>query len=383
LKINHLDIINKTFMKKIYSIALVILTLTACKQEAPDKKTLLADLKKQQAELNGKVSSLEKELGKSDTTKKVKMNYIQITSATPTTFSHYMEMQGAVVAEDEYFINAKAAGALKKVNVSVGSRVSAGQIVAEIDDDILQNQMDEIVKRYELAKELYEKQDALWKQNIGSEVQLLGAKNNKEALEKSMATLTKSREFYKIVAPISGVVDEVLQLKVGQVVAPGVPLAKVVNFAKLKFKAEVPESYAGKVRAGNSVVINFPDLKKDMSAKISYIGNTVNPMNRTFKVEVPLRANEPNMIPNLAGVMKVADYSNSNAYVIPINIIKKDLDGSDFVLIENGGRAAKAVVKVGQYYGDTAEILSGLKSGDKLITVGHEDLSVGDAVQIQ
>jgi membrane fusion protein, multidrug efflux system len=370
LKINHLDIINKNFMKKIYSIALVILTLTACKQEAPDKKTLLADLKKQQAELNSKVSTLEKELGKSDTTKKVKMNYIQITSAMPTTFSHYMEMQGAVVAEDEYFINAKAAGALKKVNVSVGSRVSAGQIVAEIDDDILQNQMDEIVKRYELVKDIYEKQDALWKQNIGSEVQLLSAKNNKEALEKSMATLTKSREFYKIVAPISGVVDEVLQ-------------PKVVNFAKLKFKAEVPESYAGKVRAGNSVVINFPDLKKDMSAKISYIGNTVNPMNRTFKVEVPLRANEPNMIPNLAGVMKVADYSNSNAYVIPINIIKKDLDGSDFVLIENGGKAAKAVVKVGQYYGDTAEILSGLKSGDKLITVGHEDLSVGDAVQIQ
>jgi membrane fusion protein, multidrug efflux system len=370
-------------MKKIYSIALVILTLTACNKPAPDKKTLLADLKKQQSELNTKVSALEKELGKSDTTKKVKMNYIQITSATPTTFSHYMEMQGAVVAEDEYFINAKAAGALKKVNVSVGSRVSAGQIVAEIDDDILQNQMDEIVKRYELVKDIYEKQDALWKQNIGSEVQLLSAKNNKEALEKSMATLTKSREFYKIVAPISGVVDEVLQLKVGQVVAPGVPLAKVVNFAKLKFKAEVPESYAGKVRAGNSVVINFPDLKKDMSAKISYIGNTVNPMNRTFKVEVPLRANEPNMIPNLAGVMKVADYSNSNAFVIPINIIKKDLDGSDFVLIENSGFAAKAIVKVGQYYGDTAEILSGLKSGDKLITVGHEDLSVGDAVQIQ
>lgn len=369
-------------MKNIHLVLLAFLTLTACNKSKPDPKAELMALKTQQAELNGKIAALEKEIGKGEP-KKVKINYIQVTSATPSVFNHFVEMQGAVTAEDEYFINAKAAGAIKSVNVSVGSRVSAGQIVAEIDDDIIQNQMDEIVKRYELAKDIYEKQDALWKQNIGSEVQLLSAKNNKEALEKAMATLNKSRDYYKIVAPKSGVIDEVQALKVGQVVAPGVPLAKVVNFSNLKFKAEIPESYAGKVRVGNSVVISFPDLKRNISAKIGYIGNSVNPMNRTFKVEVPILANTPNMIPNLAGVMKISDYSNSSAFIIPINIIKKDLDGSDFVLIEMGGKTTKAVVKVGQYYGDTAEILSGLKAGDKLITTGYEDLSVGDAVQVQ
>ncbi len=374
----------KNINSSLFSTLILALLFSACGgQQAVDKKTQLATLKTQQSTLNGQIAALEKELNASDTTKKVRVKFISVTPATPSVFNHYIELQGAVSADDEYFLNAKAPGAIKSVSVSVGSRVSAGQVVAEIDDDILQNQMDEIVKRYELAKDVFEKQESLWKQNIGSEIQFLSAKNNKEALEKSMATLNKSREYYKIVAPIAGIVDETMTLRVGQVVAPGVPLAKIVNFAKLKFKAEVPESYAGRVRTGNSVVVNFPDLKKDVSGKVSYISSTVNPLNRTFRVEVPLRANEPNVLPNMGGVLKLSDYSNSNAFVIPINILKKDLDGSDFVLIEEAGKAKKVFTKIGQYFGDTAEILSGLKSGDKLITIGHEDLSEGDAVQIQ
>jgi membrane fusion protein, multidrug efflux system len=232
-----------------------------------------------------------------------------------------------------------------------------------------------------LADAVFQKQEALWKQNIGSELQYLSAKNNKEALEKGMATVEKSRDLYRIVAPISGVVDEA-NLHQGMVVAPGVPLAKIVNFSKLKFKTDVPESYAGKVRQGNPVVISFPDLGKDIAGKLSYIGASVNPLNRTFKVEVPLKGNEPGVLPNMAGILKVADYTNPNAFNIPINILKKDLDGRDFVLIESNGKATKAYVKVGQYYQDKAEVLSGLKSGDKLITTGFEDLSEGDVLQV-
>jgi membrane fusion protein, multidrug efflux system len=373
-------------MKNIF-LTLTITTLvvfSACKGDTAagkDKKTQLAELKKQQLALNEQIAKLEKELSAGDTTRKVKTFYVQVTTATPSVFNHYVEMQGAVVADDEYALNAKVPGAITRTNLKVGDRVTAGQVVAEIDDEMLRTQIEEIKKRWELANDVYQKQEALWKQNIGSEVQYLSAKNNKEALEKGMATVEKSRELYRIVAPISGVVDET-SLHVGMVVAPGAPLAKIVNFSKLKLKADVPESYAGKVRQGNSVVVSFPDLKKDISGKIGYVGASVNPTNRTFKVEVPLKANEKDLLPNMAGILKVADYSNSKAFSVPINILKKDLDGSDFVLIEKDGKAAKAVVKVGQYYGDNAEILSGLKAGDKLITTGFEDLSEGDAVQV-
>jgi RND family efflux transporter MFP subunit len=374
-------------MKNILPILLVSFTLLAvsCKRDnaaGGDKKAQLADLKKQQADLNMKIAALEKELGAGDAAKKEKVLFVTTQKVTPSVFQHFIELQGAVVADDEYFLNAKAAGSITKMNLKVGDRVTAGQVVAEIDDDMVRQQIEEIKKRWELASEVFQKQEALWKQNIGSEVQYLSAKNNKEALEKTMATIEKSREYYRIVAPVSGVVDEV-NLKMGQVVSPGIPLAKIVNLSKLKVKVDAPETYAGKLRSGNSVVVNFPDLNKEIPSKINYIGNSVNPLNRTFKVEIPIRANEANVLPNMASVVKVIDYTNNGAFVVPINLVQKDLTGNDYVMIEAGGLAKKALVKVGQMYGDKAEILSGLKSGDNIVVTGYQDLNDGDKVQLQ
>jgi membrane fusion protein, multidrug efflux system len=372
-------------MRKIFAFVFMAVFASACggKQEGAglDKKAQLAALKKTQGERALEIAALEKELGGSGDSLRRKIFYISVTPAAPTTFNHYIELQGSVVADESVFVNAKAAGAVTKVYFNVGDRVTQGQVLAEIDDAMLDKQLEELQKRYELANEVYVKQEALWKQNIGSEIQLLSAKNNKESLEKAMSTIQKGREYYKITSPISGVVDEKM-LQAGGVVAPGVPLAVIVNFSKLKVKAEVPESYAGKLRAGNGVLVNFPDLKKELNSKISYVGNSVNPLTRTFKVEIPLKANENGVLPNMASLIKVSDYANANVYAVPMTILKKDIDGSDFVLIENQGKAMRVSVKIGQFYGDKVEVLSGLKPGDKLITAGFEDLSDGDQVQV-
>ena len=368
-------------MKKILSLLIITAFFAACGGKGGDKKAQLAELKVKQADFAAQISALEKELGASDTTKKEKIKYISIAPLASTAFSNYIELQGSVVAEDEVFVNAKVPGSITKVYIKVGDRVTAGQTVAEIDDDMMQSQMDEIKKRWELANDVFTKQEALWKQNIGSEVQYLSAKNNKEALEKSMATLQKSREMYQIKAPISGVVDDV-PMKIGSGAAPGMPLAKIVNFSKLKVRVDAPETYVGKLRVGNSVVVQFTDLQKEISSKIAYIGAGVNPANRTVKVEIPIRSNEPGLLPNMATVVKVVNYSNSNAMVVPINLIQKDLANKDFVMVEEGGYAKRVDVKIGQQYGVNCEILSGLKSGDKLVVVGYQDLNNGDKVAI-
>ncbi len=168
-------------MKQILAITLtLIIGLSACKQDnnSGDKKTQLIELKKQQVELNTKIAALEKELNAGDTTKKVKSHFIQVTTAAPSVFNHFIELQGAVVADEEYFLNAKVPGAITKMNLKVGDRVSKGQVVGEIDDEMLRNQLAEIRKRYELANDVFLKQESLRKQNIGSEVQFLSAKNN-------------------------------------------------------------------------------------------------------------------------------------------------------------------------------------------------------------
>jgi membrane fusion protein, multidrug efflux system len=374
-------------MKNILSILLITAVFAACGKKDggtnanAEKTAQLAELKKQQTDLGSKISALEKELGKSDTTKKEKVIAIAVETVSPTAFNNYVELQGSVVADEQVFITGRVPGSVSKVYIKVGDRVRAGQVVAEIDDDMVVQQMGEVQKRWELANEVYLKQDALWKQNIGSEIQLLSAKNNKEALDKTLATIQRSRELYQVKSPIDGVVDESM-VKVGQAAAPGIPMATVVNFSKLKVKVDAPETYAGKIRQGNSVVVLFPDLKKEVSSKISYIGAAVNPANRTFKVEIPIRANEAGLLPNMATTVRVINYSNSNAIAVPINLIQKDLSNTDFILVESAGRAKKMPVKVGQMYGEKAEILSGLKTGDRIITVGFQDLNEGDAVKI-
>lgn len=366
-------------MKKIFSLLLITAFFAACGGKGGDKKEQLADLKQQQAALSAQISALEKELGASDTTKKEKIKYITSMPLVPSVFNSFIELQGAVVADDEVFINAKVPGSITKVYIKVGDRVSAGQVVAEIDNDMLFSQMDELKKRWELANDVFQKQEALWKQNIGSEVQFLSAKNNKEALEKTMATLQKSSEMYQIKSPISGVVDDV-QMKIGSGAAPGFPLAKVVNFSKLKVRVDAPETYAGRLRIGNSVNVQFPDIQKEITSKISYIGAGVNPANRTVKVEIPMRSNEAGVLPNMASVVKVVNYSNPKAMVIPINLVQKDLANQDFVMVEDAGYAKRLNVKVGQQYGENCEILTGLKAGDKLVVVGYQDLNDGDKV---
>ena len=354
----------------------------ACnKPDVGDPKTQLAEFKKERKALDIKIGDLEKKLNGG--VKKEKTNYVSVTPLAATNFTHTIDLQGSVVADDEVFVNARVPGALTKVNISVGDKVTAGQVVAEIDDDVLKQSMEEIKKRYELATELFNKQESLWKQNIGSEVQYLSFKNNKESLEKSMETLTSQRAMYQIKAPISGVVDEV-PMKIGQTASPGIPLAKIINFNKLKVRVDAPETYAGKLRQGNSVIVSFPDLKKEIPGKISYIGSSVNMLNRTFKVEIPMKANEPGLLPNMATTVRVIDYSIPNALVIPINLIQRDLSNADFVIVaDDNNKAKKVFVKTGQSYGDSIVILSGLSAGAKMITTGYQDLNDGDVLQIQ
>lgn len=373
-------------MKNILSILFLTLLFAACGKKSGNdansqKVAQLAELKKQQTALSSQISALEKEIGRADTTKKEKVKAIAVEILTPSVFNNYIELQGSVVADEQVYLTSRVPGSVSKVYIKVGDRIRQGQVVAEIDDDMVIQQMEEVKKRWELANDVYLKQEALWKQNIGSEVQYLSAKNNKEALDKAIATIQRSRELYQVKSPINGVVDE-CSVKVGQAAAPGMPMATVVNFSKLKVKVDAPETYAGKIRQGNIVSVLFPDLQKEVTSKIAYIGASVSPQNRTFKVEIPIRSNEAGLLPNMATTVRVINYSNGNAIAIPINLIQKDLTNTDFVLVESLGRVKKMPVKIGQMYGEKAEILSGLKAGDKIITVGFQDLNEGDAVKI-
>ena len=362
-------------MKRILFIA-AIAFLAACGNKK-DPKAELADLKKQRSELDAKIAKLEATPGVADTTKAVARD-VSVFEVSETNFKNYLEIQGKIDAEENIQVNPEAQGVVTAVYVKIGQNVGKGQTLAQIDDKVLRQNIAELQTQLTLATSLYNRQKNLWDQKIGTEVQFINAKTQKEAAENRISTLRSQIAMYKIKAPISGTIDA-MDLKVGQAVAPGNSGIRIINASKLKAKAQVAETYAGRVSQGDEVNVIFPDVPDSLQTKINFASKTIDPASRSFEVQVNLPSNKKYR-PNMLAVLKIVDYQNAKAIVIPIAAIQKAENG-DFVFTAVNGIAKKVVVKQGKTYDGKVEILSGLKVGDKVITAGAQNLNEDDSVK--
>lgn len=308
-----------------------------------------------------------------------KTKTVEIISLVPQTFNSYIDLQGKVDANENVSLNAEMPGTISKINVHLGDAVSTGQVLAEMDSKALQQGMAELQGGLELATTMYEKQKNLWEQKIGTEMQFLQAKNQKESLEKKMATMQEQLRMSKIISPINGIVDAI-DIKLGQATMPVMPAIRVVNMNSLEVKGEVAESYLAKVKSGNDVVVILPDLHDTIKAKISYAAKVISPLNRTFTITVKLDGSKE-YHPNQVAIVKIIDYSNPKAFVVPVNSIQRAQEG-DFVFLSENSKAKKVKVKVGKMYNGKAEILEGLKEGDKFISKGFQELNEGEQIKM-
>lgn len=373
-------------MKTYYAIALVSL-LTACSQEkktdVQGKREELTALKSQQTELTTKIKTLEADLAKLEPKKQdnERVKDVSVAPLSASTFKHFVELQGTIDAKNNVQVSPKSGGVLTSVYVKEGDQVRAGQAIAKVDDQLLRESMAELKTQLSLVNTIYEKQASLWKQQIGTEIQYLQAKNNKESLERRMSTLNAQLGQSTVTAPISGVVDQVM-VKIGQSAAPGMPLVRIVNLSQLKVVAKVADTYSGSVRKGDAVLIEFPDLKKTLNSRISFVATTVDPLSRTFTIEAPLPSDNA-LKPNMLARIKINDETKANAIVINQNLIQSTENGQlVYVAVSEGGKkVAKArTVKTGQSYGGQIAVTQGLQAGDQIVTAGYQDLVDGQAI---
>ena len=215
-------------------------------------------------------------------------------------------------------------GVVKTIYVKAGQTVKKDQVLADINADVLYQSLAEVQQQLQFATDLFNKQKSLWDKRIGSEIQFLTAKNNKESMEKRERTLKDQIDMYKIKSPINGTVED-LPLKIGQNIAPGFTAVRVINFSTIKAIAEVAETYSSKVKLNDDVLIYFPDLNKEIPSKLSFASKFINNVNRTFVVESRFSPNGDNISANMIAVVKINDYSNQAAIVIPINIIQNSM----------------------------------------------------------
>jgi RND family efflux transporter MFP subunit len=366
-----------TIMKKIIYSILITGLLTSC--GGGDKKEKLEKLKQQSAELLAEINQLEKEIALSGNsiTSNIKVKDVAVIKIAYEPFKHFIDVQGRVEGDENVTVSAKMGGVVNRILVNEGDEVREGQTLAELENTVLQQSLEEVNTALAFATDVYEKQKNLWDQKIGSEMQFLSAKNNKEGLEKKRSTLKEQLELSKIKSPINGVIDAV-DIKIGQSLMPGMPAIRVVNLNTLKVKAEISETYAAKVKKGNDVVIFFPDLDKEITSKIFYTSKVINNITRTFSAEANLDEQNPDYRPNMIVVLKVVDYQKDSSIVIPINYIQQS-GTSSYVYVANTQNrkkmATKREIKVGQIYNGKAEITEGLNLNDQLITVGYLDLA--------
>lgn len=379
-------------MKAHYTIAFVAGLLAACggdntgtggTNDLQSKRDELAKLKSQQAELNTKIKTLETDVAKLDPKKaeEARVKDVAVAPVEPTTFKHFVELQGSIDAKNNVQVSPKSGGVVTAVYVKEGDQVRAGQPIAKLDDQILRESLAEIKTQLSLANTVYERQANLWKQQIGTEIQYLQAKNNKEGLERRLATLQAQLGQSTVTAPIAGVVDQV-NVKVGQSAAPGLGLVRIVNLSKLKVVAKVADTYAGTVRKGDAVQVVLPDLNRTLNSRVSFVSTTVDPLTRTFTIEAPLPSNNA-LKPNMLARVKINDATQANALVIDQNLIQNTEKGQLIYVAENQGqkKVAKArTIKTGEAYGGKIAVLQGLKAGDQIVTTGYQDLVDGQPI---
>ena len=316
---------------------------------------------------------------KTDSTKK-KVTAVSVMEVQPQDFIGYVEVQSQIASDENVNATAQAPGVIKSINVHVGQRVGKGQVLASLDVAAMEQQIKGQEVQLNLYKQLYDKQQALWAQQIGTEVQLMQAKAQYEGALKQKDGLIAQRNMYRIVSPISGTVDQ-LNIKLGDVAAPGVNGIRVVDLDKMKAEANLGENYLGKVHSGDKVTLVLPDINDSIQTKLAYVAQAVDPSSRAFLVQVKL-GNNKKLHPNMSCKMKIENYENKKALVIPVQVIQKTSNG-DMVYVADGKVAKATLITMGRNSNGMVEVLSGLNAGDKVVVQGFAELDNGQPISIQ
>lgn len=387
-------------MKYIYSLLIASLLLTACGEEKKGKSVEdlitsnnLDALIEKRAELDAKQQALTDQLtlintriSELDTIKKLPL--VTTISVKSEKFEHYLELQGNVQTKQNLVIYPEMGGILTRVYVKEGQQVTKGQLLASIDDGGLGQQVAQLQIQADLAKTTFERQERLWNQKIGSEIQYLQAKSSYQAQQRAVSQLKSQLGKTSVRAPFTGVIDDVITDQ-GSVVAPGQSqLIRIVNLDNMFIETDVPESYISNITVNKTVKVEFPILGTSMDAKIRQAGNFINPANRTFKIEVAVPNKDKNIKPNLTAKLKINDYSNDNAILIPQSIISENAEGEQYIYIienknnDNEGVAKRIIIETGKSQGDVIEVTKGLDKSAEIIQEGARSVNDGQTVKV-
>jgi len=374
-------------MRNILWIALALGVVSCAPDGVNEKKEKLRKYKEQVSEFNQKIETLQMELDSSSTEESVKNNSVavEVKKIKPEVFASYFEATGKVEAVRDAYISPEVNGQVSEILVERGDLVDKGDLMIRLNTDVTRNNIEEVKTNLALAEKVFEKQKSLWEKEIGSEMQYLEARNRKESLEARLATLESQLKMAYIYASFPGIIEEI-NIKQGEIASPGMRLIRLVNLNELRITSDVSEAFMENVEKGDAVQIKFPSLPGDtLIEKVSRIGSVIDPVTRTFKVEVLTKNRNHRLKPNMLSSIKIQDYLDRDAMLVPSIILKDDFKGTFLFKLEesdDGPVAVKTYVDQGRTVQDMTKIKRGIDIGDRVITKGYNLVTDGARVRI-
>lgn len=368
-----------------YVVLLVTgLILASCGPRSQEAQ--LARLERQREALTEEIEKLKQEIAQkaNPAGKREKVTNVEISPVEKGAFRHFIQVQGTVESDNNVLVAPRSSGIVKKIYVYAGDKVTRGQLLVELDGSILESSIAEVENGLKLANTIFDRQQRLWNKNIGSEIEYLQAKNDKEGLEKKLATLEEQYKMTKIFAPLSGTVDEVL-IKEGEMVVAGMGAVRVVQLSNLKIKVDLSEVYISRINKNDLVHVSIPVIGREFDLRVDAVSQVIDPDNRTFQIEMKIPPSEVGIKPNMLSILTINDYTNPEALIVPLNIIQ-ETGQEQFIFVAeqiNGNwTAQRRPVRTGYSYNDQTEVLSGLQEGDYVVLFGYQNLADGQKLEV-
>ncbi|WP_417236287.1 efflux RND transporter periplasmic adaptor subunit [Bizionia paragorgiae] len=386
-------------MKTVYPLLIVLVLLASCgKAKKNSVESVLesnnlekirekrSSLVEEQKAIDDKIALLNQAISKLDTVKNVPL--ISTFKAQAEKFNHTLDIQGNVTTKNLIVLTPEYNGILTHVYVKDGEKVRKGQLLAKIDDGGLSQQLAQLKIQSDLAKTTFERQKRLWEQKIGSEIQYLQAKSTYEGQQEAVNQLQKQISKTDVRAPFSGTIDDVI-IEQGSVVAAGQSqLIRIVNLDDMYIETDVPERYLSSIVSGKKVEVSFPVLGKTIETKVDQAADFIDPTNRTFKVKITIPNKDKSIKPNLTARLKINDYTNEKALLVPLSIISENADGEQYLYVVKDkndageGVAKRVIIETGKTQGDVIEVLSGIADGEEIIKEGARSVKEGQTVKV-
>lgn len=374
--------------KTTVTVSILIFGLLAC--QAPDDaeslRRQIAQNREKIISLKQENESLQKTLNAMEGENGSRFVNVEIKEIKPETFVHHFEVNGTVEAVNESYVSTQTPGQIEEIHVQEGERVKKGDLLITLNSEVLENNIAEVKTNLKLARTVYEKRKDLWDRQIGSEVEFLSAKNNKEALEERLRALEAQRELTRISSPLTGLVERIPP-KRGELASPGQLLVLVVNLKEIYINADVSERYLPVVQVGDSGEVSFPAYPDiNLMVPIHKIGQVINPENRTFRIQLKMENLDGRLKPNLIAIIRLVDYMNEAAVVIPSIVIKKDRQGAYVYRVDDTGDrpvARKVYINEDISSDNRSVVTYGLDFADRVIVGGYNFIKDGTRIKIK